>query len=532
MRPLVTLDEMRRADETAIAAGSPPELLMERAGRAVGGVVLRELGARYGKKVTVVCGSGNNGGDGFVVARMLHLEGLGVVCCTAFDPSEAKGPPADHLDRLRTSGCPVLVFDKRHLSCDLIVDAVFGTGFEGEPRGLAREALAAISQVAQGEETLYGADGSEAAPLVSPPPKIVSIDVSSAGRVPADVTVAIGAEKLETFFRPPDLGGRVEVVDIGIGVHDYEAGVVEEADLWPYLPHPGPDDHKTSHGSVAVLAGSDAITGAPMLSARAAARMGAGYVSLGSTAGVLQAASALLPEILKHEVSDEPDLGAEALDGFAPVLARADALVIGPGSGTRERQKQLVARTLDEVELPLVLDADALNVVAASPELLDREALTVITPHAAELGRLLGIETAEVLRDRLASARAAAERFGCMVVLKGRNTIVVDPTGGVFLPSGRRAVTPSSRRGSASAAVIPVGGAELATAGTGDVLAGAIGALLARHHHPGAVIAACYLHGVAGAVATERIGATGVVAWDVAEALPEAVRRIRNPYPA
>ena len=470
---------------------------MERAGRAVARVVMRELGSRYGKRVTCVCGKGNNGGDGFVVARALHAEGVRVVCCLVSD-EEPAGAAKHHLDLLRATSVPIVPFDRRHLRCDVIVDAIFGTGFTGEPREPARSVLDAIA----------GAAGGERAIGPTRLPQVVSVDVASAGRIPADLIVAIAAEKRETFFRP-DPEGRVEVVDIGISINDARLGVIERVDVLPFLPAPTPDDHKKSHGHVAILTGSSAVPGAPVLVARGAARMGAGYVSLGSTRGVIETAAVQVPEVLKHVVSDTDELGPDAWQRFSDVMKRADAVALGPGLGTGAAQGDLLDLALAS-DKALVLDADALTLLAGSGRsTLGRKAATVLTPHPGEMATLLDVEVAEVQRDRVAAALAAAGRFGCAVVLKGRNTIVAEGS---------------------SAAVVCTGGPELATAGTGDVLTGALTALMARTGGPDVTATAVYVHGVAGTLAAERIGRSGVLAWDVAEALPAAVEHIRGPY--
>ena len=532
MRPLVTSEEMRRADGAAISSGERVEVLMERAGRAVARAVLREAGGRYGRRVTVVCGKGNNGGDGFVAARVLHQEGLRVVCCTTFDPSQAKGPAAHHLDLLRTSGCRVIAFDERHLHTDVIVDAVFGTGFRGAIEGEPERALTAIEHIVRGEEIVHDEhEGIGAIPPVWPRPRVVSVDVSSAGVVPADVTVAFGAEKVDTFFAEPDETSVVEIADIGIPIHDVRLYVVERADVEHELPRLQPDDHKTSHGAVVILAGSDATTGAAVLSARAAARMGAGYVTLVSTRGVIEVANVRLPEVLKAE-QEGGVLTASALDEAAEVLQRADAVALGPGLGTGSEQSALVDRCLTEIDKPLVLDADALNALAGrAKSIAQRVRPTVITPHVAEMARLLEIDTSEVLRDRSGVALRAAEELGCTVVLKGRNSLVASPSGGVSVMADGSLSSPPRHRGAATAWAVPVGGPELATAGTGDVLTGAVAATMARGAPPHEGVAmTCYVHGVAGAIAAERTGRSGVVAWDVAEALPAAVERLRAPY--
>lgn len=529
MRPIVSAEEMRRADEAAIEAGTRAEVLMDRAGHAVARTVLREAGARYGRRVTVVCGKGNNGGDGFVVARVLHQEGLRVVCCTTFDPHETKGAAAHHLDLLRSTGCPVVRFDTRHLHADVIVDAVFGTGFHGEPEGEAEVALRTLEHAVSDEAVL--GDGGEIAGAipVRPRPRVVSIDVPSAGIVPAHVTVALGAEKFDTFFGDAGASTRVEVADIGIPVEEGCVYVLERDDIVPALPELDPDDHKTSHGSVAVLAGSEVTTGAALLVARAAARMGAGYVTLVSTAEVIRTANVRLPEVLKRELP-APVLGPDALDAIADVIDRADAVAVGPGLGRGPQQTTLVERCLRELDKPLVLDADALNALAGKGDLIARrEWPCVLTPHVAEMARLLGIETSQVVGDRAGTALRAAADLGCTVVLKGRNTLVATRYGGASAAAGGSMSDASAQRGPATAWAVPVGGPELATAGTGDVLTGAVAATIARRRDPHEASAvACYVHGRAGVLAADLMGATGVVAWDVAEVLPLAVRSLRT----
>lgn len=520
---------MRRADEATIAAGTSAEVLMERAGRAVARVVVREAGGRYGKRIAVVCGKGNNGGDGFVVARVLHHQGLGVICSLAFDADEAKGPAKYHLDRLRVSGCPIAPFAERHLEADVIVDAVFGTGFSGEPMGTARDAIAGITHAVQGEEIVHDAEETYAAPAVWPIPRVVSIDVPSAGWVPADVVVALGAEKFQTFFEADD-PARVEVADIGIQIEEANVAVLEEADVAMELRRPSLGDHKTSRGSVLIVAGSNTTTGAPILTARGAARFGSGYVTLLSTDRVVDAAESLIPEVLKRRSRGDV-LGPQLFDEIGDLLERVDSIALGPGLGIGDAQRQLVVRLLDEWEGPVVLDADGLNnLVGHTDALTGRGWPVVITPHVAEMARLLDRPTPDVNRNRLRAAVEAAERFGCVVILKGYRTIVAATsavTPGVSPPSVQSDLEP----GDVSAITIPVGGPELATAGTGDVLTGALAAQVAGGGHPlfGAA-AACYVHGVAGSVVAGRSGASGVVAWDVAEALPEVVERIRGPY--
>jgi NAD(P)H-hydrate epimerase len=240
---------------------------------------------------------------------------------------------------------------------------------------------------------------------------------------------------------------------------------------------------------------------------------------------VIDIATRQMPEVLVRTVSDKDVLGPEALDAFAEVISDAEAIAIGPGLGRGPQQTALVERAVTELDVPLVLDADALNALEGRTDILKkREQKTVLTPHPGELARLLGVSTKEVVSDRLAAAREARHFFGeaTTLLLKGNRSIVTDGDDGEIT-------------------IIPVGGPELATAGTGDVLTGAIAATLRRHRddpdEPGAmisppnVVVAAYVHGLAGTIAGERVGPSGVVAWDVAEAIPEAVRRILRDYP-
>jgi ADP-dependent NAD(P)H-hydrate dehydratase / NAD(P)H-hydrate epimerase len=534
VRPLVTPEEMASFDRAAIEAGTPVEMLMDRAGRAVARAVIQIAGGRYGKRAAVVCGKGNNGGDGFVAARVLHEAGLRVVCLTVFDPAEAKGAARHHLELLRSTGCPVRPFSPQSLRrADVIVDAIFGTGFRGMPAGVPGRAIAELGHFRQGEDVVEDESTGEtiAAPPVWPPPRIVAVDVPSGigGDGPvvrADVTVAMAAEKLSTALGDPDVVGSVEVADIGIPVEDVSVVMIENDDVAPSLPHREPTDHKRSAGSVAIVAGSSAITGAAALTARGAIRGGTGYATLGSTREAVAVARELCPELLTVELEGDV-VGPDALDDLAEVLRRAGALGVGPGLGVGKQQTALVERVLAEVELPVVLDADGLNVLEGRVDaLVERDRPLVITPHPAELARLLDASTTEVQSDRLGSAQKAARRFGCAVVLKGYRTIVAEPNW--YTEVGADG-SPRMRveEGTGSASVNPTGGPELATAGTGDVLTGLMAAFCAYSGDVrDAAPAAVYVHGLAGSAAARRVG-PGVVAWDVAEAIPEAVGEVR-----
>ena len=496
MRPLLSPRQMAAADDAAIAAGTPATVLMERAGRAVARTAVALVGGRYGRRIAVVCGRGNNGGDGFVAARALARAGAGVRVLTVGDVDASKGAAGENLRRLREVGLSASELEARDLEdVDAIVDAIFGTGFRGAAEGDAAKAIDAINDA---------------------PAPVIAVDIPSGidgatggvtgPAVDAAVTIVMQAEKLGTALAPGAArAGRVEIVDIGISVPDADCFMTEAIDVVRVLPRRAPDAHKRSGGAVVVLGGSAGMSGAPALVARGAARAGAGYVTVGTTARVDDALSALLPETLSRVVTDGDVLGPESIDGLGDALERAYALALGPGLGRGEEQTALVARALGDLDIPIALDADGLNALAGDTRpLADRDAPTVATPHPAELGRLLDVSVGEIQSDRLELCRRAARELGCVVLLKGYRSVIAQPSG--------------------DAVVNPTGGPELATAGTGDVLTGVVAALLAAGVEPfDAAWAGAFVHGDAGRIAAAAWGSSGVLAWDIAETIADAV---------
>jgi ADP-dependent NAD(P)H-hydrate dehydratase / NAD(P)H-hydrate epimerase len=503
MRPIVTADEMRQADAAAIAAGTPADVLMERAGAAVARAVLRLTSRRYGAQVTVVCGPGNNGGDGYVTARLLRAQGAAVRCVTVASPSELKGAAATAYANFVRAGGVVKPWDPHLITgSDVVVDALFGTGFHGEPRGTARDAITAFEEARNAPRSVSRAATG------------VAVDVpSGAGgsgpMVHSDVTVALGAEKLETASAGAELAGVVEVADIGIPIASPGACMAEPADLIG-VAHRDPSAHKWTR-SVALVAGSDAMSGAAVLAARAAFRAGAGYVTVVTSAGTAGVVRRSLPEAVVRAAAGSQVLGPEAIALFMDTFDKAGAVAVGPGLGTGDDQRETVLRLLREMEVPVVLDADGLNVVQDDTDALRAcRAPLVLTPHAGELARLLGGTSDEIERDRVAAVREASERFGCTVLLKGPRTLICH--------TGRALM------------VNPTGGPELATAGTGDVLSGVLAALASGGTD--AFIPAwkaAYIHGRAGEIASQHKGPVGIVASDVAEALPATIAELSSP---
>ena len=492
--------EQRALDEWAIhELGTPGLDLMERAGRGLSDLVL-EL-APTGR-IAVVCGRGNNGGDGLVAARRLRELGREVDVLMLGDPGELRGDARNNFERL--PGTPPAQFTAAALAgAAAVVDAILGTGFSGEPREPAAGAIRAINDAAE------GARGAVVIACDVPSGVDASTGEISEVAVRADATATFHAAKPGLWISPgKDHSGEVRVVAIGIppgGPADPRIGLIEDS-VREAIPRRGRESTKFAAGSVLVCGGSTGLTGAPSMASESAARAGAGYITALVPASLNPIFEVRLLEVMTVTLPDAG--GSLELGGADTVLQRAeraDSLVLGPGLGREADALELARTVAAAAELPLLLDADGLNAHAgALASLAARNHPTVMTPHAGELARLLQTDSAAVGARRLHSAREAAAAARAVIVLKGDDTIVAEP-------SGRVGVS----RGGASA---------LATAGTGDVLSGLIGAYLAKRMDPfEAACAGVLVHARAGQLAGLEIGSEGVIASDVIARLPRAL---------
>ena len=512
LTPLPDAETMRGVDRWAIEEQGVDGLeLMERAGATV--VRSLEQMAADGP-VTVLCGKGNNGGDGLVVARLLRQAGREVSVVSTSDPAEMRGDARTNLERLpgkgpmRTDGAtwdepaqdgPGSVDHALLARSAVLVDALLGTGFQGELRGELAELVAAMNEAGTPILSVDVASGVDA-----------STGVLAGVAVRATRTVTFHAAKPGHWIHPGKAySGKVEVVPIGIprgAPMAASIGLIEDSVLG-LLPRRGASSTKFASGHVLVVGGSVGMTGAPAMAARAAMRAGAGYVTaLVPSAIQTILASGATPELMTRGLPEEDgSLSEDALEHVLEASGRGGALALGPGLGRTDAAGGFARRLARESELAMVLDADGLNAHAGRlGELAGRQAATVLTPHAGELGRLLELESAAIEHDRLLHARAAAALSGAIVVLKGDDTLIADPSGRVALSTG--------------------GSPALATAGTGDVLSGVISALLSQQLDPFVAAAAgVLLHARAGRLAALHAGcAEGVIASDVIEALPGA----------
>ena len=497
----VTADEARRMDAATISGGTSGIVLMERAAAHVAAEVGRVLARRPGLRagIVVVAGSGNNGGDGFEVARLLLASGAAGRVSTLLvggDPGRLPPDAAATFERLRSAGgAPSLVTAEEGLEpirrATLVVDALLGTG---------------LSRPVDGE-SLAGS----AVRLMNGGAFVVAVDVPSGlggggGALPgphvaADVTVTFGCPKVgHVLFPAAGACGRVVVSPIGLlGEEQGEGGTGPEAvtagDVARHLPRRAPESHKGTFGTVLVAGGAAGMAGAPALAGRAAFRSGAGKV-------VISVPGEVRPIV--HGLCPEATTAAEGVDPSA-----FQALAVGPGLGTEGRSERVLRQAV-ESSVPAVFDADALNLAAGRPEFFVRASPTVLTPHPGEAARLLGVSTAEIGRDRPGAARELARRARAAVVLKGFRSVVASPDGEV--------------------AYVLAGNPGMATGGAGDVLTGVIAAFLARGLPARAAAeAGAFLHGLAGDLAAEALGEDGLIASDILDGLPEAFCSLRRP---
>jgi NAD(P)H-hydrate epimerase len=523
---ILTADQIREVDRRSREEfGIPGILLMENAGMRV----VEALESRFGElepaSVAILCGKGNNGGDGFVVARQLLQKGC-FPSVFLFAPEAGVGGDARiNLDILtRTGHPPTVVSDAdswlryaRELGrVDIVVDALLGTGLSRPADGLLGEVIGSLE------------DEFSDALIVSvdlPSGCIADTGVLSGPVVEADLTVTFSALKHCLVF-PPSTGvaGEIVLADIGnppalLESMDHRVDLLTP-DSFPEAMRPREEDtHKGDYGRLLVVGGSAGKSGAPAMAGEAALRAGAGLVTVAAPAGVVSTIAAHMPELMSHSLEDEgEDAGEEAgradLESpeFVDLLASASVLVVGPGAGRRPRTLEFVRELVRRSAIPTLIDADGLYAFRGRTDELNGESRRlVITPHAGEMAGLANTSTEAVLADRLGIARDFARGHHLWVVLKGYRTVIASPDGGVF--------------------VNPTGNAAMATAGSGDVLAGIVAALMGQPRLGSFGERVClgvYLHGLAGDIGAEQLGEETLTATDLVRFLPEAWSALRD----
>ena len=499
---VLTASQMREVDRRTSELGVPGLVLMENAGQRVVEVLAHAYAPLREQRIIVMCGKGNNGGDGLVVARQLytrfHPRALHVVL--AGDPGEMEGDAAANYRMLEAVGCPVsFELTPEMETATLIVDALLGTGIHGAAKGRALELIRAIN---------------DRFPLAD----VVSVDLpsgldSDSGVPPGETvhashTVTFTAPKLCHVLSPAcELSGHLHVAAIGSPreLFEQDAAIylsLSEPGLFAHLFRPRVrDSNKGLYGHALVIGGSRGKSGAAAMAGIGALRAGAGLVTVASTEAALGSIAAHAPEIMTELLAfDDP--------ARARILERKNVVAIGPGLGQDPQTVQFVRGMVEQTPLPMVVDADGLNALAGHPTRYRWP--RIFTPHPGEMSRLNGRTIAEIQADRIAAARAFATERDVYLVLKGNRSVVAAPDGRVWIN--------------------PTGSPAMATGGTGDVLTGLIAGLVAQFPDQidTALLAAVYLHGRCGELGAAKLGEKSLIATDLFEYLPEAMREVAD----
>jgi len=511
---------IRSADRHAIKKlGVPQALLMENAGRSVAEAATDILGDARGKSVSIFCGKGNNGGDGFVAARHLIAVGAHVRVILLARLSALRGETLRQYKILKRIG-PVagrrlnltIATDVGRITPGsqplLVIDAIFGTGYSGKLKGAAKKAVNLIND----------AD----CPVVSVdmPSGLNSDDGSVVDAcVKADVCVTMGALKTGLLIgRGPEFSGRIRVADLGVGMETIvvpgkRVFLIRGGDIGKCLPQRARNSHKHSVGKILVLAGSVGLTGAAALSATAAVRSGAGAVVLGVPRSIFSVLAKKMTEVMVKPLPDSPDgrLSPTSLGAIKKELDWADVILVGPGLGMGGEVHDFIENLLKLRNKRLLIDADGLNHIAGDRALQShfKKNTCILTPHAGEFSRLSGFSYGEIEKGRIDLAGEYARDQGISLVLKGSPTVTADNRRRVFINS--------------------TGGPGMATAGMGDVLAGVISALWAETGDPiGSAYGGVFIHGHAGDLVKSSMGERAMLAGDLLNKLPETMKMFES----
>jgi hydroxyethylthiazole kinase-like uncharacterized protein yjeF len=505
---LVTADQMRAIDRDTIDNQHVPGLtLMENAGHGIAERILRDLiHTPKSAHVAIFCGKGNNGGDGFVISRYLHQAGVEVDVWFVGPIEILSADARASFDRAAGGGVRLHQILAEldipaHLKHQLIVDAVFGTGFSGVPNGLAAQLIEFINR--------------QHIPVAAVDlPSGLNADTGSCAgiAVKATNTYTLALPKYGLFVSPGrELAGKVDVVPIGVPDQVIAAHVSDcELTTCEYvaakLPVRKPDGHKGDFGWVLCVAGSTGMTGAAVLAAESALRSGCGLVRVACPQSIQPTIAGMLAEAVTHPLPDVRKKGALALRALGEIISllpEYDSVILGPGIGRYYETSELMRRLVSRIELPTVIDADGLNAFENHSDILaDHKGPLVITPHAGEFKRLTGIEVPSDIQARICVARDMARLLKLTLVLKGSPTIVAGANGECFLN--------------------PTGNSGMATAGSGDVLTGIIGSFLAQGMSVlDAAVCGAFIHGLAGDLAAADLTPRGMIAGDMVRKLPQ-----------
>lgn len=508
---VVTSEMMREIDRRAIFEhGIPGIVLMERAGS---GIAMRAMALieefEAIERTVVLTGAGNNGGDGWVCAKIMHAEGYYVEVFSAIDPDALKGDAKTAFESSRDAGVKFRICLDGEIELgddDLVIDALLGTGAKGEPHG-------AIGRMVE----LAMECGAEIIAVDNPTGVDADTGEVSQRAIFATETLSLGLPKLGQFQFPGSLfGGELSVVDIGIPEDVYENmtpdwRVDSTGDLKALLPFRPGDGHKGTFGKCSIIAGSAGMSGAVVMAAESCLRSGVGLAEMVVPEGIVDVVDVLFREAVSRpvqQVKSKRCLSARALGEILRLIEDSDSAAVGPGIGTHRETVDLVARLLPKISCPMLIDADGLNCIAK----LQKRGVDVVfgapailTPHPAELARLLDVEVSEVISNRFTKINDWARELGAdVLVLKGAPTVIAGPDTPIYI----------NRTGNNG----------MATGGSGDVLTGLISGLLAQGLSAmDSARLGVYIHGFAGDLASAELGARGMIAGDIIDCIPEAL---------
>ncbi|MGA1842672.1 MAG: NAD(P)H-hydrate dehydratase [bacterium] len=509
---VVNSEQMRSLDQKAIKGlGIPGVILMENAGRGVVENMFSFWDSLGSKKIGICCGAGNNGGDGFVVARHLINRGFKPEVFLFADIKKVCGDAKVNLDILINMGGRIYVITDQDIltsyseilkGCDIFVDAIFGTGLRPPVKGFLADVIQFINGLNK---------------------KVIAVDIPSGlssdspkldgPYIKADITVTFALPKVSHLLPPAmDYVGELRLVDIGIprfivDEAEYEMITLDRAFLAPLMHKRSPDTHKGDYGHCLIIAGSEGKTGAAYMTAQAALRMGAGLVTLALPKSLNDLMEVKLTEAMTLPLQEtaERTISINAWPKIEEFLSRVDAVAIGPGLSQHPETGEFVRKIIKEADLPLVVDADAINLIAGELYLINESGhCPVLTPHPGEMARLTDCSVHDVLEGRPEIVKKEAVRGKCYLVLKGYQTIMANPEGDLFLNS--------------------TGNPGMASGGMGDVLTGMVAGFLAQGYpRQEAMLLAVYLHGLAGDLAAKVKGEEGLIATDLLDIIPDAL---------
>ncbi len=516
---ILTSKEMKEIDSITInEIGIPGCVLMENAGIQIFKAIKEKFPKLEKEKISIIAGPGNNGGDGLVVARHLFNHGITPDIYLLGSKEKVKGDAGINLRITEKISLKIVevdtekIWDKykeKIIQSTIIVDAIFGTGLTRPAEGLYKRVI----------EDINKCEGFKVAVDI---PSGLSSDTSQliGPCVKADLTVTLGAPKIAHIFPPAEEWiGELIVAEISIPPFLFEneklkLELIEKESILSYFKPRKKDTHKGTYGHLFILAGSFGKTGAAVMAGKAALKMGAGLVTIGTPKSCLPIIARSMMELMTEPLAEteEKTLSEEALEKVLTLLKDKDAILIGPGITTNSSTSALVFSLLEKIDKPMVIDADGLNILASKPEVLkNKKKNIVLTPHPGEFARLLKKTTKEILKNKIEYARDFASNYNVYLILKGYRTLIATPQGKVY--------------------VNPTGNPGMATAGSGDVLSGMLGGMIVQEKEfLESVLAGVYVHGLCGDLASQKIGEKSIVAGDLITYLPKAIKSLEESY--